>query len=153
MRSAFPHFRISASPRKPGLPARARAPIRPPATVDRIHLPIFKLFEDPAYYFSLSTASAQEPCSAPARTAIPRAAGAMFLATQRQSFAKDHTDPLTHHFLTPPASETPEQRAQRESQQASASKRSREIDDWLRAEKAAKEKDRRKRKVQIILVG
>ena len=77
----------------------------------------------------------------------------MFLTSQRQSFARDHTDPLTRQFLTPPAGETPEQRAQRESQQVSASKRSREIDDWLRAEKAAKEKDKRKRKVQIILVG
>lgn len=77
----------------------------------------------------------------------------MFLANQRQSSVRDHADPLTRHFLTPPAGETQEQRAQRESQQASASKRSREIDDWLRAEKAAKDKDRRKRKVQIILVG
>jgi len=77
----------------------------------------------------------------------------MFLTNQRQSFVKDQTDPLTRYFLTPPAGETPEQRALRESHQISAAKRSREIDEWLRAEKAAKEKDKRKRKVQIILVG
>ena len=77
----------------------------------------------------------------------------MFLANQRHSFARDFTDPLTRHFLAPPAGETMEQRAQRESQMASASKRSREIDDWLRAEKAAKDKEKRKPKVQIILVG
>jgi hypothetical protein len=77
----------------------------------------------------------------------------MFLANQRHSFARDPTDPLTRYFLTPPAGETPDQRALRESHQASATKRSREIDDWLRTEKAAKEKDKRKRKVQIILVG
>lgn len=77
----------------------------------------------------------------------------MFLTNQRHSFVKDQTDPLTRYFLTPPAGETPEQRALRESHQAAAAKRSREIDEWLRAEKAAKEKDKRKRKVQIILVG
>jgi hypothetical protein len=80
-------------------------------------------------------------------------AAVMFLAHQLPSFVKDPADPLTRHFLTPPAGETPEQRAQRESQQASASKQSREIDEWLRAEKAAKDKDKRKRKVQVILVG
>lgn len=83
----------------------------------------------------------------------PSAAGIMFLAHQRHSFARDPMDPLTRYFLTPPAGETPEQRALRESHQAAASKRSREIDEWLRAEKAAKEKDKRKRKVKIILVG
>ena len=42
-------------------------PVRPsahPATLDRIHLPILKLFDDPAYSFSFSTASAQEPYGA-----------------------------------------------------------------------------------------
>jgi hypothetical protein len=77
----------------------------------------------------------------------------MFFTNQRHSFARDQADPLTRYFLTPPAGETPDQRALRESNQASAAKRSREIDEWLRAEKVAKEKDKRKRKVQIILVG
>lgn len=108
------------------------------------HIPL----PSPPPRLSLSKAPAR-----PQHSLVPNGVGAMFIANQRQSFARDHTDPLTRYFLTPPAGETPEQRALRESHQAAATKRSREIDEWLRAEKTAKEKDKRKRKVQIILVG
>lgn len=108
------------------------------------HIPL----PSPPPQLSLSKAPAR-----PSTRWYPTAQGAMFIANQRHSFAKDQTDPLTRYFLTPPAGETPEQRALRESHQAAATKRSREIDEWLKAEKTAKEKDKRKRKVQIILVG
>lgn len=70
------------------------------------------------------------------------------------SFLQDASDPLTRQFLAQDCHDTPEQRTHRETANIEAVKRSKEIDQWLRAEKSAQQKMvRKQRVVRIILVG
>jgi len=70
------------------------------------------------------------------------------------SFLRDASDPLTRQYLAQNLHETPKQRIQRETADAEAVKRSKEIDQWLRAEKSAQRRESQKQRVvRIILVG
>ena len=70
------------------------------------------------------------------------------------SLLQDISDPLTRQYLAQYSHGTSEQRKQRKTEDTEAAKRSKEIDQWLRAEKFTQQKERRKQRVvRIILVG
>ena|SRR5882757_895472 len=75
-------------------------------------------------------------------------------SSPRVSFLQDVSDPLTRQYLEQNRYETPEQRKQRKTEDTEAARRSKEIDQWLRAEKSFQQKEKRKQRVvRIVLVG
>lgn len=69
-------------------------------------------------------------------------------------FLRDASDPLTRQYLVQDPHETPEQRVRRETAETEAVKRSKEIDQWLRAEKFTQQKESEKQRVvRMVLVG